>query len=201
MKTLGNLKPNKGSNQRKKRLGRGIGSGLGKTAGKGHKGQLARKGPHIRAGFEGGQMPLYRRLPKRGFKNHFRKQFDIVNLVSLNKFEANAKITPETLFEKGLITEAGKYIKLLGKGKLEKNIQSISVHKISATAKAAIEKAGGKVEMLTIFTKKKPKRKFVAKVRKIPEAALGDIKKSSDKDAKKKKPAVSAEVKKPKSPK
>ncbi|NRA64433.1 MAG: 50S ribosomal protein L15 [Pseudobacteriovorax sp.] len=145
MKSLGNLTPAKGSNKNKKRLGRGPGSGLGKTAGKGHKGQKARKGGKVAPGFEGGQMPLYRRLPKRGFKNPFRVEFNAVNLDTLNRFEAGSTITPETLEQAGLIRKPGKPIKLLGRGSLEKSM-TISLHKFSASAKAAVEKAGGKAE-------------------------------------------------------
>ena len=145
LKNLSNLRPAKGSNKAKKRLGRGTGSGWGKTAGKGHKGQIARKGGGIAPGFEGGQMPLYRRLPKRGFKNPFRVEYNPVNLGQLNKFESNTKITPEVLEKAGLLTMPGKPVKLLAKGTLEKPL-TIAVHKTSATAKAAVEKAGGKIE-------------------------------------------------------
>ena len=145
MKSLANLTPAKGSNKNKKRLGRGPGSGLGKTAGKGHKGQKARKGGKIRPGFEGGQMPLYRRLPKRGFKNPFRVEYNAVNLDTLNKFEAGSTVTPEVLEKAGLIKKPGQPIKLLGRGELGKSL-TISLHKFSASAKVAVEKAGGKVE-------------------------------------------------------
>ncbi len=145
MKALNNLSPAKGSNQNKKRLGRGIGSGLGKTAGKGHKGQLQRSGGTSRPGFEGGQMPMYRRLPKRGFFNPFRKEYNEVNIGALNVFDAKTKVTPEELKKAGLLRQPGLPVKLLAKGKLEKAV-TIAVHKSSASAKAAIEKAGGKVE-------------------------------------------------------
>ncbi len=145
LKNLGNLSPAKGSNTAKKRLGRGTGSGWGKTAGKGHKGQLARKGGKVRAGFEGGQMPLYRRLPKRGFKNPFRVDYNVINLSQLNQFDATVKVTPEVLVDAGLIRFTDKPVKLLAKGKLEKSL-TISLHKASATAKAAVEKVGGKFE-------------------------------------------------------
>ena len=145
MKDLSNLSPAKGSNKKKKRIGRGPGSGLGKTAGKGHKGQKARKGGGVAPGFEGGQMPLYRRLPKRGFKNPFRKEFNPINLDGLSKFEAGTTITPELLDKAGLIKKPGCPVKLLGRGTLDKAL-NISVHKFSASAKAAVEKAGGKVE-------------------------------------------------------
>ena len=145
MKDLSNLSPAKGSNKKKKRIGRGPGSGLGKTAGKGHKGQKARKGGGVAPGFEGGQMPLYRRLPKRGFKNPFRKEYNPINLDSLNRFDAGSTVTPEVLDKAGLIRKPGCPVKILGRGKLEKAL-NISVQKFSASAKAAVEKAGGKVE-------------------------------------------------------
>jgi len=145
MKTLSNLSPAKGSNKNKKRIGRGPGSGYGKTSGKGHKGQKARKGGKVRPGFEGGQMPLYRRLPKRGFKNPFRVEFNPINLDTLNKFDADTQITPEVLEKAGLIRKPGNPIKVLGRGKLEKALK-VNLHKFSASAKAAVEKAGGQVE-------------------------------------------------------
>ena len=123
MKSLANLKPAKGSNKNKKRLGRGPGSGLGKTSGKGHKGQKARKGGKVRPGFEGGQMPLYRRLPKRGFKNPFRVEFNPINLDTLNKFDADTTVTPEVLEKAGLVRKPGNPIKLLGRGKLDKALK------------------------------------------------------------------------------
>jgi len=148
MKTLSNLKPNKGSNQKKKRLGRGIGSGLGKSSGKGMKGQLARKGGKLTPGFEGGQMPLYRRLPKRGFTNLFRKHYNEVNLSSLNKFKAGTRVSHEELKKAGLLRSPELPVKLLGNGKLDVSL-TVVVEKCSAKAKAAVEKAGGKVEEKT----------------------------------------------------
>ncbi len=145
MKSLANLTPAKGSNKKKKRLGRGPGSGLGKTSGKGHKGQKARKGGKVRPGFEGGQMPLYRRLPKRGFKNPFRKEYNPINLDILNKFDANTRVTPEVLAAAGLLPNAKSPVKLLGRGKLDKPL-TIVVHKSSAAAKEAVVNAGGQVE-------------------------------------------------------
>lgn len=145
MKDLSNLTPAKGSNKKKKRIGRGPGSGLGKTAGKGHKGQKARKGGGVAPGFEGGQMPLYRRLPKRGFKNPFRTEYNPINLDNLNRFDAGSTVTPELLDKAGLLRKPGCPVKLLGRGTLEKAL-TISVQKFSASAKAAVEKAGGKVE-------------------------------------------------------
>lgn len=144
MKTLGNLSPAKGSNTRKKRLGRGIGSGLGKTSARGGKGQTARKGGGIRFGFEGGQTPLYRRLPKRGFTNPFRQEFNAVNLSSLDRFESGTKITQELLKASGLLRNPRFPVKILGKGELKKKL-IVAVDKVSAAAKVAIEKAGGSV--------------------------------------------------------
>jgi len=145
MKTLGNLRPNPGSNVVKKRLGRGPGSGLGKQSARGGKGQTARKGAGIPAGFEGGQMPLYRRIPKRGFSNLFRTEYNVINLSALAKFEAGAKVTPDLLKSAGLLQSPGKPVKLLGGGSVQK-AYTVVLHKVSASAKAAVEKAGGKVE-------------------------------------------------------
>jgi len=145
MKTLGNLSPAHGSNTKVKRLGRGTGSGLGKQAARGGKGQTARKGGGIPFGFEGGQMPLYRRLPKRGFHNHFRVEHNVVNLSELSQLAAGTKVTAELLKELNCLRIPGAPVKLLGKGKIDKAL-TISLHKVSASAKAAVEKAGGKVE-------------------------------------------------------
>lgn len=146
MKNLGNLSPAPGSNKKNKRLGRGIGSGLGKTSGKGHKGQKARKGGGIAPGFEGGQTPLYRRLPKRGFTNtSFKTVWNIINLSQLNVFDNGTEVTVELLSEKGLLHSSRNPVKILGNGSLEKNL-TVKVQKLSNSAKSAIEKAGGKVE-------------------------------------------------------
>ena len=143
------LKPADGAKTSAKRLGRGIGSGLGKTSGKGHKGQNARSGGGVRPGFEGGQMPLVRRIPKRGFNNRFRKVYSIVNLSALeNKFENGAIIDADALLESGVLSkveDAG--VKVLGGGELTKAF-TIKANKFSASAKEAIEKAGGSVEVL-----------------------------------------------------
>lgn len=142
------LQPADGSRTSKKRLGRGIGSGLGKTSAKGHKGQWARSGGGVRPGFEGGQMPLTRRVPKRGFKNHFRKEYAIVNLAVLeNNFEAGAVVDYDTLYVNGLITEVKNAVglKVLGEGQLTKAL-TVKAAKFSASAKEAIEKAGGTCE-------------------------------------------------------
>ena len=146
---LGNLSPAEGATTAKKRLGRGIGSGLGKTSGKGHKGQWARSGGGVRPGFEGGQMPLIRRIPKRGFNNHFRKVYSIVNLSVLENFEANSVVDMNVLNEKGLIKvlKDSVGLKVLGNGTLTKAL-TVKASAFSASAKEAIEKAGGKVEQI-----------------------------------------------------
>jgi large subunit ribosomal protein L15 len=144
---LHELKPAEGSRKERNRLGRGIGSGNGKTAGKGHKGQNARSGGGVRPGFEGGQTPLFRRLPKRGFTNIHRKEFTIVNLDSLNRFEEGTEVTPELLIETGVISKYTAGVKILGKGKLEKKL-TVKAHKFSSSAKEAIEAAGGKTEVV-----------------------------------------------------
>jgi large subunit ribosomal protein L15 len=148
MKTLGNLSPAPGSHRSTKRLGRGIGSGLGKTAGKGHKGQRARKSGNVRAGFEGGQMKLYMRLPKRGFTNVFRTEYNVVNLDALAHFADGAKIDAKTLDEAGLLRHSHLPVKLLGRGELAKKLD-ISVHAASAAAQAAVAKAGGTLKLVT----------------------------------------------------
>jgi large subunit ribosomal protein L15 len=142
--TLGNLKPAEGSRQSRKRLGRGPGSGLGKTAGKGHKGQKARAGGHVRPGFEGGQMPLIRRVPKRGFTNPFKVTKQIVNVRSLTAF-ANAEVTAEGLAGAGLVSYAERPIKILGDGEAPAGL-IVRGLAVSANAKARIEAAGGRVE-------------------------------------------------------
>lgn len=119
---LHELKPAEGSRKERKRLGRGIGSGQGKTAGKGHKGQNARSGGGVRLGFEGGQTPLFRRLPKRGFTNISRKEYAIVNLDVLNQFEEGTEVTPELLIETGVVKNEKAGIKILAKGNVEKNL-------------------------------------------------------------------------------
>ena len=146
---LGELSPAMGATTAKKRLGRGIGSGLGKTSGKGHKGQWARSGGGVRPGFEGGQMPLIRRIPKRGFNNHFRKIYSIVNLSVLESFEVNSVVDMEVLNEKGLIkvVKGSIGLKVLGNGTLTKAL-TVKAASFSASAKEAIEKAGGKAEQI-----------------------------------------------------
>jgi len=142
------IQPAIGATTSEKRLGRGIGSGLGKTSGKGHKGQWARSGGGVRPGFEGGQMPLTRRLPKRGFNNNFKKVYSVVNLSAFNNFEEGSVVDKAALLEKGLIKEikndAG--LKVLGNGELTVKL-TVKATKFSATAKEAIEKVGGTAEI------------------------------------------------------
>jgi large subunit ribosomal protein L15 len=153
MRHLGNLRPAKGSKRPRKRIGRGIGSGTGKTAGKGHKGLKARKGGKVRPGFEGGQMPLYMRLPKRGFKNPFRVEYNVINLDELKSFGPGANVDASALEKAGLLREPSLPVKLLGRGKVDQNLVVV-VHKASKTAKAAVEGAGGKLTELG-FVKRK----------------------------------------------
>ena len=145
---LSNLKPPRGSRHRKVRVGRGIGSKLGKTAGKGNKGQKSRKGYSRRAGFEGGQMPLRRRIPKRGFHNPCRVEYAVVNVEGLNIFEAGTTVTPELLIASGLIREVQADIKVLGDGELKSSL-TVQAHKFSKSAQEKITQAGGKVEILS----------------------------------------------------
>jgi large subunit ribosomal protein L15 len=140
---LHDLTPAKGSRHARKRIGRGPGSGTGKTAGRGHKGQRSRTGFSRRAGFEGGQMPLIRRVPKRGFTNIFRREYSIVNLASLEQFDG--EVTPESLVEKGLVRK-GMPVKVLGQGEIGKAL-TVKAHKFSASARAKIEAAGGSCEV------------------------------------------------------
>jgi large subunit ribosomal protein L15 len=144
---LHELKPAEGSRKERKRLGRGIGSGQGKTAGKGHKGQNARSGGGVRPGFEGGQTPLFQRLPKRGFTNINRKEFAVVNLDALNRFEEGTEVTPELLIEAGIVKSEKAGVKILAKGNVEKKL-TVKAHKFSSAAKNAIEAAGGQTEVI-----------------------------------------------------
>jgi large subunit ribosomal protein L15 len=145
---LGEIKPAKGAKKNRKRLGCGTGSGHGKTSGKGHKGQKCRSGASIPAWFEGGQMPLQRRVPKRGFTNIFRVQRQVVNVGTLEAFDANAEITVETLLDRGIISNLNKPVKLLGEGELTKPLK-ITVHACSKKAKEIVEKAGGEVQIVS----------------------------------------------------
>ncbi|WP_458415181.1 50S ribosomal protein L15 [Schinkia sp. CFF1] len=144
---LHELKPSEGSRKERNRVGRGMASGNGKTSGRGHKGQKARSGGGVRPGFEGGQMPLFQRLPKRGFTNINRKEYTIVNIETLNRFENGTEVTPELLLETGVVSKLNAGVKVLGNGKLEKNL-TVKAHKFSASAKEAIEAAGGKTEVV-----------------------------------------------------
>ncbi|KEZ49136.1 50S ribosomal protein L15 [Metabacillus indicus] len=144
---LHELKPAEGSRKTRNRVGRGTGSGNGKTAGKGHKGQNARSGGGVRPGFEGGQTPLFQRLPKRGFTNINRKDYSIVSLDKLNQFEDGAEVTVELLVEAGVISKVKSGVKVLGNGKLEKKL-TVKANKFSASAKEAIQAAGGTVEVI-----------------------------------------------------
>ena len=142
---LNNLKPKKGARHAKKRVGRGPGSGHGKTASRGEKGQKSRSGFSRKLGFEGGQMPLHRRLPKRGFTNIFKKEYAVVNLADLERFDNGATVDEAALRQAGLVKGQNDGIKVLGNGKLSKKL-TVSATKFSATAKSAIEAAGGTVQ-------------------------------------------------------
>ncbi len=144
---LQDLQPALGSTKKAYRKGRGAGSGNGKTAGRGHKGQWARSGGGVRPGFEGGQMPLARRLPKRGFTNIFGTTYAAVNVSALERFENGTEVTTELLLETGIISKALDGVKILGNGELTKNL-TVKAAAFSASAKEKIEKAGGKVEVI-----------------------------------------------------
>lgn len=145
---LHELRPNEKAFKIRKRVGRGPGSGLGKTSGRGQKGQNARSGGGVRPGFEGGQLPLFRRLPKRGFSNaKFKTVYAVINLSDLNKFEDGAIVTPEILKEMGILKNQLNGVKVLGNGKLEKKL-TVKAHKFSESAKESIEKMGGKAEVI-----------------------------------------------------
>ena len=144
---LHDLKPAPGSRTAPKRVGRGIGSGLGKTSGRGQKGQKSRSGGSVRRGFEGGQMPLFQRLPKRGFYNRFRRCWAVVNVESLNLFDDGSAITPQMLLDKGLVKDLKDGLKILGKGELTKKL-TVQANSFSAQATAKIENAGGRTEVI-----------------------------------------------------
>ena len=146
---LNDLKPIPGSRKREKRIGRGIGSGHGKTSTKGHKGQGARSGGTKGPGFEGGQQPILRRIPKRGFRNPFRKEYAILNLSALERFSADDVVDIPKLRESGLVRESARLIKILGEGEIKKPLV-VSAHKFSATAAKKIEAAGGKAEIVSL---------------------------------------------------
>lgn len=144
---LHNLKSTEGSTHSKKRLGRGVGSGTGKTAGSGHKGQNSRSGRGTRPGFEGGQTPFFKRIPKRGFTNRFRKEFAIVNVSELNRYEDGTVVTAELLLKDRLIRKIMDGLKILGEGDLTKKL-TVQAQKFSGSAVAKIEAAGGSVEVI-----------------------------------------------------
>lgn len=144
---LHELSPAPGSVRERKRVGRGHGSGHGKTSGKGHKGQKARSGGGVRRGFEGGQMPLYRRIPKRGFTNIFKTRYAIINISDLNAFDNNAVVDAQVLVDAGLINKTYDGVKVLGNGELNKSL-TVKAAAFSETAKAKIEAAGGKAEVI-----------------------------------------------------
>ncbi|MBW1782497.1 MAG: 50S ribosomal protein L15 [Deltaproteobacteria bacterium] len=144
---INELSPAEGSRKKRKRVGRGPGSGHGKTACRGHKGQKSRSGGSVRPGFEGGQMPLQRRLPKRGFTNIFKKEYNIINIDDLNRFESDALIDPAAFQKAGLVKKMRDGIKLLGNGELGRPVV-VRIHKVSKAAKEKVEAAGGKVEII-----------------------------------------------------
>jgi large subunit ribosomal protein L15 len=144
---LHNLKPTKGSTHAKKRLGRGTGSGTGKTAGKGHKGQNARSGGGTRPGFEGGQTPWFKRIPKRGFTNHFRKEYAVVNVSELNKYEDGTVVTIELLLQDRLVRKVLDGVKILGDGNLDRKL-TVKANKFTGSAVEKIEAAGGSIEVI-----------------------------------------------------
>ncbi|MFW6034968.1 MAG: 50S ribosomal protein L15 [Halothermotrichaceae bacterium] len=145
---LHDLKPVEGSKKKRKRVGRGMGSGRGYTSGRGANGQNARSGGGVRPTFEGGQTPLFRRLPKRGFTNKFKKEFNEVNVYQLNKFNENDEVTPETLLDKGIIDYISKSgVKILGKGNVEKALE-VKANAFTKSAREKIEEAGGKAEVI-----------------------------------------------------
>ncbi|KRL63160.1 50S ribosomal protein L15 [Lactobacillus psittaci] len=144
---LHELKPAEGSRRSRKRVGRGTSSGFGKTSGRGQKGQLARQGGHTRPGFEGGQMPLFRTMPKRGFKNINRKEYAIINLDDLNKFENGSEVTIADLKANGLVKKELSGVKLLANGELKVKV-TVKVNKVSKAAEEAVKAAGGSVEVI-----------------------------------------------------
>ncbi|MBN1850494.1 MAG: 50S ribosomal protein L15 [Deltaproteobacteria bacterium] len=144
---INDLSPAKGSRRRKKRVGRGPGSGHGKTSCRGHKGQNARSGGGTPPGFEGGQMPLQRRLPKRGFTNIFKKEYALINIKDLQRFESNADINAQSLKNAGVIKNSKKMVKLLGMGEIKQPLK-IKIHRASKIAIQKVQAAGGKVELI-----------------------------------------------------
>jgi large subunit ribosomal protein L15 len=149
MLRINDLKPAPGANRKNKRVGRGMGSGHGKTSARGYKGQLSRSGSSMRPGFEGGQMPLHRRLPKRGFNNIFRKEYVVVNLTKLAVFEAGANVDPEILKSRGLVKNLRDGLKILGVGELPHALH-VKAHKFSKSAVEKIQKTGGTIEVIEL---------------------------------------------------
>jgi len=145
---IGTLRPPRGARKRPKRIGQGMGSGHGKTATRGSKGQRSRTGARMRPGFEGGQMPLHRRLPKRGFTNIFKKHFALVNLRDLKDFTSEETITPELLIQRGYLKELNDGLKVLGDGELKVALK-IAAHRFSKSAREKIQKAGGTAEVIS----------------------------------------------------
>jgi large subunit ribosomal protein L15 len=145
---LHELRRSDGANKAKKRVGRGPGSGSGVRAGRGQKGQKSRSGYSSRPGFEGGQMPLYRRLPKRGFNNKFRKEWIVLNVRDLNQFEEGSEVSPQLLIERGFVKHMRDGLRILGQGELDRKL-TVRAHHFSASAKAKIEAAGGSIEVLS----------------------------------------------------
>ncbi len=145
---LHNLTRSKGANKDRKRVGRGPGSGQGVRAGRGQKGQKSRSGYSRRFGFEGGQMPLYRRIPKRGFHNKFRKHYVVLNVRDLNQFEDGGEVSPQVLVEKGLVKHIRDGLRILGEGEIERKL-TVRAHHFSGAAKGKIEAAGGTIEVLS----------------------------------------------------
>jgi large subunit ribosomal protein L15 len=193
---LNNLRKPAGSTHKKKRLGRGPGSGLGKTSGKGHKGQKSRSGYSAKIGFEGGQMPLQRRLPKRGFTNIFKKQWLEISLAKLEEsFNAGDEVTPEILHERGLIKKAKHDLVVLGNGELTKALK-ISAHRFTAGAKKKIEKAGGTMDEIA------QKPKFDSQANKRSAGRVGNVARPvEEKPAKEAKPKKEKAEAKPKAEK
>lgn len=146
---LDDLRPAAGSNKKRKRVGRGDGSGHGKTSCRGHKGQGSRSGGNTKPGFEGGQMPLQRRLPKRGFRNPFKIEMAVINLTQLEGFPAGTEVTPELLTDRGMVRGKHRRVKILGDGTLSKSL-TVKAHGFSAHAKEQIEACGGKAELITL---------------------------------------------------
>jgi large subunit ribosomal protein L15 len=144
---LSNLRPPRKATEKRKRVGRGMGSGMGKTSTRGHKGQRSRSGSRIMRGFEGGQMPLHRRLPKRGFTNIFKTEYEVVNLERLASL-GESEITPELLRKVGVVSSKNTLVKVLGQGELSAAI-TVRAHKFSKSAQEKIEKAGGKIEVVS----------------------------------------------------